>query len=154
MRELTEHEQGERDRRRAGLDSFLAQRMPVLSDFAQRLELRDPPMIVANPDRFLPSIDAYMKDQIVTPEDRVWILTRLGYLIGEVLVQRLSGSWFLNEIPDSRYFLRYVVGRFAGAPNPAAMVDPFQVADAYLSRPPGRSLSAIVSQVEGELRRS
>ena len=89
MRELTEHEQGERARRRAGIDSFLAQR-----------------------------------------------------------------SWFLNEIPDSRYFLRYVVGRFAGAPNPAAMVDPFQVADVYLSRPPGRSLSAIVSQVEDELRRS
>jgi hypothetical protein len=81
MREVTEREQGERDRRRAGIDAFLAERMPVLSDFAQRLELRDPPMIVADPERFLSSIDAYMKDQVVTPEDRVWILTRLGYLI-------------------------------------------------------------------------
>ena len=154
MRDLTEHEQDERDRRRAGIDAFLAERMPVLSDFAQRLKLRDAPMIVADPGRFLPSIDAYLKDQVVTPEDRVWILTRLGYLIGEALVQRLSGSWFLNETPDSRYFLRYVVGRFAGAANPAAMVDPFQVADACLSQPPGRSLSDTVRQVEDELRRS
>jgi hypothetical protein len=154
MRELTELEQGERNRRRAGMDAFLAERMPVLRDFAQRLELRDSPMIVADPERFLPSIDAYMKDQVVVPEDRVWILTRVGYLIGEILVQRLSGSWFLNEIPDSRYFLRYVVGRFAGAPNSAAMVDPFQVADVYLSQPAGRSLSAIVKEVGEELRRS
>lgn len=153
MRELTQNEQGERNRRRAGMDAFLAGRMPVLSEFAQRLELRDPPLIGADPERYLPSIDAYMKDQVVGPEDRVWILTRLGYLIGEILVQRLSGSWFLNDIPDSRYFLRYVVGRFAALPNPAAMLDPFQVADAYLSQPPGRSLSAIVKQVEEELRR-
>jgi hypothetical protein len=36
------------------------------------------------------------------------------------------------------------------------MVDPFQVADVYLSQsqPPGRSLSGIVKQVEDELRRS
>ena len=154
MRELTEDEQGELDRRRARIDAFLAERMPVLCEFAQRLELCDPPMIVADPDRFLPSIDAYMRNQVVTPEDRVWILTRLGYLIGEVLIQRLSGSWFLNEIPDSRYFLRYVVGRFAGAPNPAAMVDPFQAAEVYLSQPPGRSLSAIVKEAEDELRGS
>jgi hypothetical protein len=152
MRELTQHEQGERNRRLAGMDAFLAERMPVLSDFAQRLELRDPAMIVADPERFLPSIDAYMRDQVITAEDRVWILTRLGYLVGELLVQRLSGSWFLNEIPDSRFFLRYVVGRFADVPNPAAMVDPFHVADVYLSQEPGRSLSTIVKQVEDELR--
>ena len=154
MRQLTEHEQSERNRRRVGMNAFLAERMPVLSDFAHRLELRDPPLIVADPERFLPSIDAYMKNQVVTPEDRIWILTRLGYLIGEVLIQRLSGSWFLNEIPDSLYFLRYVVGSFSGASNPAAMVDPFHIADVYLSQPPGRSLAAVVKQVEDELRRS
>jgi hypothetical protein len=153
MRELSDEERSERDRRRAGIDAFLAERMPVLSDFAKRLELRDPPMIVADPDCYLPSIDAYLKDQVIKPDDRVWVLTRLGYLIGEVLIQRLSGSWFLNEIPDSRYFLRYCVGRFAAAANPAAMVDPFHVADTYLAQPLGRSLSAIVRQVEEELRR-
>jgi hypothetical protein len=153
MRELTEDEQRERDRRRASFEAFLTERMPVLSDFARRLELRDPLMIVADPERFLPSIDAYMRDQVVAPEDRAWILARLGYLIGELLVLRLSGCWFLNEVPDSRYFLRYVVGRFASASNPAATVDPFGVAEFYLSQPPGRSLPAIVRQVEDELRR-
>ncbi len=111
MRELTEHEQDERNRRRAGIDAFLAERMPALTDFAQRLELRDPPMIVADPQRYVPSIDAYIKDQVVTREDRIWILSRLGYLIGEVLVQRLSGRWVLNEIPDSRYCLGEESGR-------------------------------------------
>jgi hypothetical protein len=95
-----------------------------------------------------------MRHQRVDPEDRVWTLTRLGYFIGELLIQRLGGCWFLNEIPDSRSFLRYVVGRFTSIRNPHAMSDPFFVADVFLSEPTGRSLSYTVDQVVGELRNS
>jgi hypothetical protein len=152
MRELTDQEKAERDRRRSGFNGFVSERMPVLADFAQALDLSNPPMIVADPGLYLLSIDEFMRDQVVERDDRVWMLTRLGYFIGEVLVQRLGGCWFLNEIPDSRYFLRYVVGKFSGVGNPNAMIEPFQVAEALLAEPPGRSLSDIIGEVEAELR--
>jgi hypothetical protein len=154
MRELSKQEQRRRDRLRIALDQFLAERMPVLADFANRLELTDPVIIVADPEKFLQPIDEFMRYQILEPEDRVWILTRLGYFIGELLINRLGGCWFVNEIPDSRYFLRYVVGRFPSIGNANAMIDPFYVADVYLSQPPGRSLSMFLDQVTEELRGS
>jgi hypothetical protein len=152
MRELTDQEKAERDRRRSGFDRFLNERMPVLADFAEALDLNNPPMFVADPGLYLPSIDAFMRDQVVQSDDRVWVLTRLGYFIGELLVQRLGGCWFLNEIPDSRYFLRYVVGQFSAVGNRNAMIDPFQVAEALLVGLPGSRLSDIIGEVEAELR--
>src|SRR5208282_6942055 len=98
MRELTQDERAERNRRQVTFGKFLEERMPVLADFIERLELPNPPMVLMEAEWYLPSVDAYMKSQVVPPEDRVWILTRLGYFIGELLVQRFSGCWFLNEI--------------------------------------------------------
>lgn len=146
MRDLTREENDLRERRREGLDAFLAERMPVLADFAERLCLPDAPMIVADPNRFLHPVSHFMRDQVIGEGDRVWIHTRIGYLIGEITAQRLGCHWFLNEVPDSRYFLRYVIGQPARF-NPAAMVDPFAVADAYLSEPPGRDLAKWIDRI-------
>lgn len=151
MRELTDAEQAELKRRKEKQGKFLAERLPVLADFAERLELPNSIMIVNDPASYLPAIDDFMRDQIVEPEDRAWIMTRIGYFIGELLVQRQGGCWFLNEIPDSRFFLRYVVGKFRRGINPYAMVDPFNVADEYLAELPGQSLQNIVNEVESEL---
>lgn len=154
MRELTEDERRKRDRRRAAFDEFLAARMPVLADFADRLGLQQPAMIVADPSAFLPAISTYLTQQAVSPEDRLWILERLGYYFGELLVQQFAGRWLIDEVPDSRYFLRYVVGGFRRLRNPAAMIDPFEVADAYLSTPPGRDMQALLDDVFRELERA
>lgn len=152
MRELTSDEVATLERRRARLEPFLAARMPTLADFAEALGLESPPLIVAEPTRYLPAVDAFMRDQVVELADREWILTRLGFFIGEVLVQRLGGCWLLNEQPDTRFFLRYVVGSFPRARHPSAMVDPFHVADTYLATGPGRSLTQLLAEVEAEAR--
>jgi hypothetical protein len=154
MRELTDNERAEQDHRRAAFNRFLEERVQVLADFVERLELPNPSMVLVDAERYLPSVDGFMKNQAVLPEDRVWILTRLGYFIGDLLIQRFGGGWFLNEIPDSRYFLRYVVGKFTRVPNRNAMVDPFYVADLYLAEPPGRSLTIAVNEVVNELQQS
>ena len=60
--------------------------MPVLTDLPEALALADPPTIAAEPERYLPSVDEFMRHQVVGTDDRVWIITRLAYLIGEVLV--------------------------------------------------------------------
>ena len=104
----------------------------MLVDFANRLGLAEPGSITTDPDRHLKPIGDFMQNQTITEEDRVWIHTRLGYFIGEVLVHRFDGQWSLNEMPDSRYFLHYVVGSFGARRNAAAMVAPFEVADYFL----------------------
>ena len=108
-------------------------------------------MVVAEPDRFVLPVDAFMKEQLVESQDQAWILTRLGYLIGEYLVQKFGGCWYVNDIPDSRFFARYVVGRFARIKNQNVCVDPMAVADEYLSEPPGRSLVATLKKAEDEI---
>jgi hypothetical protein len=128
--------------------------MPVLTEFIALLGMPNPHMVLMEAQQYLPAVDSYMKRQTVAPEDRIWILTRLGYFIGELLVQRFAGCWFLDEIPDSRYFLRYVVGRFARIPNPNAMVEPFYTADVYLSQLPEQSLTGIIDKVVNELANS
>jgi hypothetical protein len=151
MRTLSDEERAAVDRRKQEFDHFLNERMPVLTDFMKRLGLPNAPLVLVEAKKFVPALDQWMRSQAVASEDRTWILTRLGYFIGEYLVQRHRGCWFVNEIPDSRFFARYVVGNFANVAKPNAMVDPFAVADAYLSVPPGRSLTSMLNTVEQEL---
>jgi hypothetical protein len=151
MRELTPHERATIARRKERFDLFLEERMPLLTDFMQRLELPKPAFVLVEADKYLLALDQWLKDQIINPPDNVWLLTRLGYFVGEYLVQQFSGCWFLNEIADSRYFARYVVGQFARALNPNAMVDPFAVSEACIAEPPGRSLSRLLLSVEEEI---
>ena len=110
MRNLSETEQADLSRRRTQFDSFLEERMPVLTDFIERLELPNAPMVLVEADTYLPAVSQFMESQELAAEDRAWILTRVGYFVGELLVQKYGGCWYLNETPDTRYFLRYVVG--------------------------------------------
>jgi hypothetical protein len=154
MRDLTSAEKELIDRRRAKLDKFLDERMPVLADFVERLELPDPPMVLVESEKYLPALDQWLRDQVIEASDRGWVLTRLGYFAGEYLVQRLGGCWFLNDGPDTKYFARYVVGRFSGAANRNAMVDPFEIAAEVVDAPPGRSFMRLLRSVEDAVRRA
>ncbi len=136
--------------RRDNLEKFLEERMPVLADFMERLGLTNPALVLVEAESYLPALDTWLKEQVISPDDRIWLLTRVGYFIGEFLVQRLGGYWFLNEAPDSRYFGHYVVGCFSRAPNSHALVDPFAIADICVAEPPGRSLADLLARVESE----
>jgi hypothetical protein len=150
-RALTDDERELRDRRRANFNGFFEERVPVLAEFLGLLQLPEPRAVMSDAWRFLPAVDQWVAVQVIAPENRIWLMTRLAYLLGELLCQRYGGSWFLNEVVDSRFFLRYVVGRFSSVPNPLAMVDPFEPINELLAGPPGRSLSRLVSEIQGEL---
>jgi hypothetical protein len=154
MRSLTNEEEELIERRRADFEKVLHERMPVLTEFMKLLNLPNPPMVLVNADHYLASLDQWMKDQDISSNDRVWIHTRIGYYIGEYFVQRLSGHWFVNDVIDSRFFAMYVVGEFHNIQNPNAMIDPFRIANDFLSEPKGRSLSGLLSTVEKELYQS
>lgn len=133
------------------MDSFLSERMPVLAEFVELLKLPDPLLVLVEAEKYLPAIDQWLGPQEVTPADHHWLCVRIGYFVGEYLVQKFGGCWFLDEIPDSRYFGHYVVGQFTRCANHRAMVDPLLVAEVCISEPAGRSLVAIIQEVQKEL---
>jgi hypothetical protein len=146
MRELTPPERQTLEKRRLEFDKFVQEAAPVLSDFAKRLGLENPQSIAVNPEAFLEPIDDFMKDQVIMDDDRIWIVARLAYFIGQILIQRFGGEWLLNERPDSRFFLQYVVGRFPSTSNPNVTIDPLRIASEFLAAPSGRSLERTITE--------
>lgn len=152
MRELTPEEQAELARRQQQFEPFLEERMPVLTDFISALELPDAALVLVDADQFLHPLSQCVQYEEIAAADRTWLLTRLGYFIGEWLVQRFGGCWFLDEIPESRYFLHYVVGQFTQLANRQTMLDPFQVAADLVDTPAPRELAQLLDEIESELK--
>jgi hypothetical protein len=131
-------------------EQFLAERMPVLVQFAQALGSPEPHRILNEPHLFSRGISDWLSNQVVGSSDRVWLVTRLGYFVGEYLVMRYGGAWFVNEAPTSRYFGRYVVGHFGRLANSNALADPFEVAMAAVE-PNAQSLEELLAEVSHAL---
>lgn len=152
MRELTDAERELLETRRVEFPEFYAELMPVLVDFVNRLGIEPAHIVLTDAVGVVPLVGTVLQDMPVGSEDdRVWLLTRVGYLVGEYLVQKYGGCWFVNEDPESRTFARNVVGQFAALGESGARVDPFQVAQEYVDAPPGRDLVALLDDVEREL---
>ena len=154
MRQLTPDERELLDSRTRHFDSFLEERMPVLTEFMGVLALPEPAMVLVHAERYLPPLDQWLQQQTISDEHLTWLLTRVGYFVGEYLVQNLNGHWLVNKHPESRTFARYVVGGFSKISNPNAMVDPISVAEDCLAEPSGRSLTKLITEVEQELRKA
>jgi len=124
----------ELEKRKKNYSQFLEERMPVLVDFAKSLELDKPHEILLNPENYIESISDYLQEQSILDEDRSWIITRIGYFVGEYYVKALNGYWGICEDINSNKFARYVIF-FEGGFN-----DPFNVAAQYIDSPPPRQL--------------
>jgi hypothetical protein len=152
MRELTTEERVRLETLQSRLDAFVQEGMEALVEFVNRLELPEPSMVLRNAGAYSSPLDLFMRNQIIMPEDRVWIITRIGYFVGEFLSQRLGGYWFVDKHPDSAYFLQYVVGEFTSLRSLNARISPFALAAYYVDEPPGRSLAAVLARAEDQLR--
>jgi hypothetical protein len=153
-RPLTPDETRVLQKRKDGFEEFYEQMMPTLVDFMKRLELEPSHEVLLQAEVFLPKLSQTLEPMKVEgPEDRIWLITRLGYFVGEYCVQKYSGCWFVNDIVDSSYFGRYVVGQFARLKNQNAMVDPFLVAQEYVDTRHA-PLIQLVQEVDSELIRA
>ena len=140
--------------RREKREQFLNERMPVLVEFCKALDFPEPHRVLTTPSIFLSGVNQWVAQQNLEntcQEDRVWLITRLGYFIGECLVEEFGGYWFLDENPDSRWYTSYVVGKFPRCPN--ARVDPFRVAMEAVERPTGQTLDLLVRELTGEIEK-
>jgi hypothetical protein len=142
------------EKRKAGLDQFYQELMPVLVDFVGKLGINPAHGVLEHAGQFAPLLDQALQSMAVAGEqDRAWLLTRMGYFVGEYFVQKYGGCWYVNEIQGSRYFGRYVVGRFARLNNSIPMLDPFPIAQDYVDAPVPRHLVKTLAEVEAELTR-
>ena len=139
MRNLTAEEKTKLEKRKAGFDAFRDERMPVLHRFSEILGCPNPHEILIMPEKFIPYISKYMEEQDVEGDNYTWLLTRIGYFIGELLVSKFDGCWMVDERVDSDSFSRYVIGEF-GYSETGKVIDPFLLAQVYVDTPPPRNL--------------
>ncbi len=142
-------------RRQAGFDAFYEALIPTLVEFAGLMGVQPAHEVLTNANAFIPSLEKSLRDMAVSvQEDRAWLLLRVGQFIGEAFVQKYSGCWYVNDIEGSRYFARYVVGRFTGLGTVVPMLDPFEVAQAFVDTPGLRNLQSLLDEVDAELVRT
>jgi hypothetical protein len=141
-------------RRREGLNSFLSEKRPVLQGFVDDLGLPLAGVVLTDPWSLLPGLDDWLAVQEVSSADIPWAAARLGYWIGDAVVAKYGGEWYLNEWAGTRFHLHYVVGHFPQAGT--AMISPMAIAFELLSEPPGRSLrrtmELVCREIEGQLQ--
>ena len=138
--------------RQARFDNFYAELAPVLIDFIDVLGIEPAQEVLKQAGDYLPYVEKALQDMAIADEDdRKWLQVRMMYYIGEYFAQQYGGHWFVNETADSPLFGRCVVGKFRSFPNASIMVDPFDIATAYVDLPCPRLLADLVVEVEMRL---
>lgn len=119
--------------RKLGLNAFLQQRMSILVDFIGQLGFPEPYRVLNETHLFIRGVSDWIAHQQISPTDRAWLASRMGYLIGEYLIAQFKGEWFVCDNEESEYVGRYVVGRFLLLPHNNASVDPMEAAMSVVS---------------------
>jgi hypothetical protein len=141
------------EKRKAEFAQRYQELIPALVDFVEKLGIQPGHEVLKHAVEFAPPLERALRDMKVADDpDRVWLLARMGYFIGEYFAQKYAGAWYVNEIPGSRYYARYVVGRFAALNDPKPMIDPFEIARVYVDTPPPRTLTPLLAEVDAELK--
>ncbi len=135
--------------RQATFDHFHAELAPVLVDFIDALGIEPPQEVLTQAERYLPYVEKALAEMaIADADDRSWLLARMMYFIGEYFAQQYGGYWYVEETPESRLFGRCVVGKFSRHAKRELVVDPFEIATAYVDSACPRQLAPLVAAVE------
>jgi hypothetical protein len=152
MATLTPEQQQTLSRRRAAFDTYFAESMPALANLIGSIGAPDPTLVVNEPGSYIALLDDWLRTAAFNvppaPQDRVWLISRLGYFIGYVLTERHGGYWFVDEQPESRWFGCYVVGQFQDFPN--GRVDPNYVAAQFVDHRSHSSLEHLFAALDAE----
>jgi len=81
----------------------------------------------------------------IDDEQRIWLHTRIMYLIGELLSERHGAHWSLQSDPDSDFYGHYVVGGFRHDAD--RLADPAAAAYELLNEEPPRDLLGAIERL-------
>lgn len=144
------------EKRKAGLDQFVTESFSVIVDFADRLGINDPHKVLTDfnclKDFIFSTVNDFVKSQIIKQNDRAWIITRIGYLLGEYFKEKYSGYWTVNENRNSKQFGHYVI--FVKSSNGSLLypIDVFSAAMEYIDQNPDRNLASLIKEIEAEIK--
>ncbi|MBF6028399.1 hypothetical protein ICY20_11660 [Pseudomonas sp. P115] len=133
-------------RRIAEFETFRAERLPVLHEFCKALGFDQPHEVLIEPKKVLPLLDRGLQHAVISEENRAWLVTRIGYYIGEYLISLLGGYWLVDQDPSSPSFARYVVGDFSCEGADTEVIDPFEIAQRYATTPAPRFLRQVIEK--------
>ena len=137
------------ERRQAELEGFYKGLLPALVNFVDSLGIRPAHEVLNHAEQSAPHLEAALRDLAPADEaDRTWLLTRVAYFVGEFFAQKHEGCWYVNDVRGSKYFGRYVVGRFPRMPTSGMMLDPFEVAQAFVDSARPRRLGDFLNEVD------
>ncbi len=140
------------ERRQDQFENFYNELMPSLVYFLKRLGIEPAHEVLNHASAFKEPIAAALQNLVAEDDaDRIWLISRVGYFIGEYFAQKFSGHWFVNDVEGSKFFARYVVGRFTAPVRSNAMIDPFDAAQAYVDSPVPRRLDKVLNEIEHDL---
>lgn len=143
------------EKRKSEFEDFYKGLIPALVEFVDRLGVSPAHEVLNHAAQFASVVSAAVRElQVEDAQDRIWLITRIGYFVGEYFAQKYDGCWYVNDIEDSKYFSRYVVGRFRGFQKPTLMLDPFELAQACVDTPPPRQLEDVLAEVDAELKKA
>ena len=152
MRKITLEEKEIQIRRRKSFDSFLSGINPAIKEFASFIGIENPQNALDKPEKFLEVLEFFFKNQDIGELDieaRETLHLMLMYFVGELLLARYGGNWFLNENPDSESFLHYVVGYFEkDIISEELFLDPFNIVKVFIQTNIGRSLIKTIKEAE------
>lgn len=138
--------------RKSRMENFYKDVIELLVEFVDFLGIEPSHEVLNHAEIYAENIGIAVDNMNVESSDgRVWLIGRMGYFIGEYFSQKFKGCWFVNDIENSRFFGKYVVGRFSRNSLGNATIDPFQIAQEYVDLKCPRNLIRLLGEVESEL---
>lgn len=134
-------------------DEFYNELLTELVDFVGRIGIDPAHEVLNHAPEFVSLVNRALQEMVVSDEDdRVWLMARVGYFVGEYFSQKFGGCWLVCTQEKSRFYARYVIGEFEGGACDDVFVDPFEIAKSYVDSNIPRSLTALLEQAESELK--
>ena len=143
-RELTVHEVEVAEQREVQLRELQAASADMLLEINARIGIEGRDARAGELDLHLRGLRAELEGD---PMLGVWWLTRLGVWIAWTLTCECGGEWMLDRDPQSRSFLRAVLGNYPGAEK--VRHDPMQIAAAVTDA--GEDLEGLLAGVMSEI---
>lgn len=116
-------------------DSFYNDVIGALVEFIGDMGISPAHEVLNNAPKFVSSLsDALSRAVVEGEEDRVWLISRVGYFVGEYFSQKFRGGWRVCPDVDSAMYARYVVCDFELDEWRGRMIDPFEVSRHFVDR--------------------